>query len=104
VRTDAELNDVIANNPFAKEAKNDPSHLVAMFLKRAPGTDQVVDLEKAIAGPELIRVQGRTAYIVYPNGIGRSKLTNALIDRKLQTRGTGRNWNTVLKLAQLCRS
>ena len=41
------------------------------------------------------------AYIVYPNGIGRSRLTNTLIERTLGTRGTGRNWNTVLKLGGL---
>jgi uncharacterized protein (DUF1697 family) len=32
-------------------------------------------------------------------GIGRSRLTHRLIESKLMTRGTGRNWNTVLKLA-----
>jgi uncharacterized protein (DUF1697 family) len=41
----------------------------------------------------------RTAYLVYPDGVGRSKLTNALIERHLETRGTARNWNTVKKLA-----
>jgi uncharacterized protein (DUF1697 family) len=49
----------------------------------------------------VVRVEGRHAYIVYPNGIGRSRLTNALIEKKLRTRGTGRNWNTVLKLNEL---
>jgi uncharacterized protein (DUF1697 family) len=38
---------------------------------------------------------------VYPDGIGRSRLTNRVIETKLDTRGTGRNWNTVLKLAEL---
>ena len=41
---------------------------------------------------------GRHAYFVYPDGIGKSKLTMSLIERKLGTRGTARNWNTVLKL------
>jgi uncharacterized protein (DUF1697 family) len=38
---------------------------------------------------------------VYPDGIGRSNLTGALIEKKLGTRGTARNWNTVLKLRNL---
>lgn len=46
-------------------------------------------------------MQGRHAYIVYPDGIGRSKLTTALIEKHLGTRVTGRNWNTVRKLATL---
>ncbi len=37
------------------------------------------------------------AYVVYPEGIGRSKLSNALLGRHLGA-GTARNWNTVLKL------
>jgi uncharacterized protein (DUF1697 family) len=101
VRAVSELKRVVAKNPFPKEAQSDPGHLVAMFLKDAPRTKQVAALEAAIAGPEKISVEGRLAYIVYPNGIGRSKVTNALIDRKLETRGTGRNWNTVLKLARV---
>ena len=55
----------------------------------------------AITGPEVVRASGRHAYIVYPNGTGRSRLTNALIEKHLGTRGTGRNWNTVLKLRAL---
>lgn len=98
VRRATELKDAIANNPFRKEADGDPAHLVVMFLKDEPGVKQIAALEAAIAGPERLHVDGRVAYIVYPDGIGRSKLTNALIDRKLRTRGTGRNWNTVLKL------
>jgi uncharacterized protein (DUF1697 family) len=28
-------------------------------------------------------------------------VTSSLVERKLATRGTGRNWNTVLKIAEL---
>ena len=52
-------------------------------------------------GPETVEVVGRELYAVYPDGQGNSKLTNALIESKLETRGTARNWNTALKLAVL---
>lgn len=48
------------------------------------------------------RSHGKHAYITYPAGIGRSKLTTARIEDALGSRGTGRNWNTVLKLSALC--
>jgi uncharacterized protein (DUF1697 family) len=48
-----------------------------------------------------VRAAGRQAYIVYPDGIGESKLTITVIEKKLGSRGTGRNWNTVLKLGAL---
>jgi uncharacterized protein (DUF1697 family) len=101
VRSAAELNAIVVRNPFRKEAERDPAHLLALFLKNEPGPKQIAALEAAIAGPERFRVDGRLAYVVYPAGIGKSKLTTALLDRKLETRGTGRNWNTVLKLAAL---
>jgi uncharacterized protein (DUF1697 family) len=103
VRTAAEWTTIVDKNPFDAEAKRDPSHLVVMFLKKAPNAKAVETLRAAITGPEIIEAVGRQAYIVYPAGIGRSRLTNNLIDTKLGTRGTGRNWNTVLKLADLAR-
>ncbi|MGC1188117.1 MAG: DUF1697 domain-containing protein [Candidatus Acidiferrales bacterium] len=103
VRTAAEWDAIIANNPFRKEAERDSAHLVALLLKTEPDPKQIAALKEAIAGPERFFVHGKLAYIVYPNGIGTSKLTNPLLDRKLETRGTSRNWNTVLKLAALIR-
>ena len=101
VRTAEDLDDVIAHNPFPDDAKTDPGHLVVEFLKDAPAAAGVKQLQAAIKGPETVRAHGKHVYIVYPAGIGRSKLTNKLIEDKLGTRGTGRNWNTVLKLAAM---
>ena len=101
VRTAQEWKAIVAQNPFREEAERDPSHLVVMFLKDAPDVKNVKALRAAITGPEVVRAKGRHAYIVYPSGIGRSRLTNTLIEKKLATRGTGRNWNTVLRLGAL---
>jgi uncharacterized protein (DUF1697 family) len=99
IRTAAEWQAIIDANPFPKEAANDPARLLVMLLKQAPATSDVLALEAAIRGPERIRASGRQLYAVYPAGIGRSKLTGTLIESKLGTRGTARNWNTVQKLA-----
>jgi uncharacterized protein (DUF1697 family) len=101
VRTAAEWDAMIAANPFRSEAKADPGHLLAVALKSAPTSAKVAALQQAIKGREVVRAKGRCAYIVYRDGVGRSKLTSALIEKTLGTRGTGRNWNTVLKLAAL---
>ncbi len=103
VRTAEELREIVERNPFRREAADDPSHLLVMFLKKAPGSADVKALQAAVKGPESVRALGKQAYITYPAGIGRSKLTTALIETKLGARGTGRNWNTVLKLLALCR-
>ena len=101
VRSAKEWKGVVADNPFSKEAARDPGHLVVMALKDAPKDADVKALQAAITGREVVRAGGKHLYIVYPDGIGRSRLTNAVIDKQLGTRGTGRNWNTVLKLARL---
>jgi uncharacterized protein (DUF1697 family) len=98
VRTPEEWGAAIAANPFPEEAKRDPGHLLVMFLKEARDAEV---LTPAIVGREIARGNGRHIYLYYPDGAGRSKLTNALIEKKLGTRGTARNWNTVTKLAAL---
>ena len=104
VRTAEQWDEVLAGNPFPKEAARDPGHLLVMFLKDAPGVKEVRALQAAITGREVVRAQGRHAYIVFPNGIGRSRLTSALMEKTLGTRGTGRNWNTVRKLGAVANS
>ena len=101
VRTGPEWARIIDRNPFPEEAKTDPSHLVVVFLKTAASKSACEALRKAITGPELIRFDGRQAYVIYPDGIGRSRLTNTLIEAKLGMRGTARNWNTVAKIGAM---
>jgi uncharacterized protein (DUF1697 family) len=101
VRTAQEWKAIVAGNPFPAEARTHPGLLVVMFLKRAPEPERFRALTAAITGPEIVRPAGRQAYVFYPAGSGNSRLTSSLIDRTLATRGTGRNWNTVLKLDAL---
>ena len=101
VRSAKEWKKVVARNPFRKEAERDPGHLVVMFLKGAADSSDVKAVQAAITGPESVRADGMQVYIVYPEGIGRSRLTNAVIEKKLGRRGTARNWNTVVKLGAI---
>ena len=101
LRTSSELSAVIHANPFTGPAKSDASHLVVMFLRKPPTKSAADDLMQANTGPEEFELIGRDVYINYPNGIGRSKFTNAIIEKALGLQGTVRNWNTVTKLNQL---
>ena len=104
VRSAKDWEAIIAHNPFVDAARNDPGHLVVMFLKDAPSASATKALQAAIKGPEIVRSWKKHVYVAYPEGIGRSRLTNSIIEGKLGTRATGRNWNTVLKLAELARA
>lgn len=103
VRSVAEWASIVAHNPFPAAARDDPSHLVVVVLRRAPGAAEARRLQASIEGRELVRPGDRCLYVTYPDGIGRSKLTLARIERALGSSGTARNWNTVLKLDALAR-
>ncbi len=101
VRDGAALAAVRAANPFPAFARTDPAHLLLVFLKDAPAPSAAEAFVAGLPAPEEARVDGTTAYVTYPAGIGRSRLTLPRIERALGTRGTGRNWNTVGRLAAL---
>jgi uncharacterized protein (DUF1697 family) len=52
----------------------------------------------------MLEPRGPEIYLYYPNGVGRSKLSNAVLEGKLQTSGTARNWNTLVKLLETGRA
>ena len=99
IRTAPQWQALIEANPFTAEAREDPSHLLVLPAKDAIAETEVEALRGAIRGRESVAAGERCLYAVYPDGIGTSKLTNKVIERHLGTLVTGRNWNTVLKLA-----
>jgi len=98
VRTAKHLKAVIRSNPFGREAREAPSYLHVFFFKATPSPQDIEQLRKAIPGRETINVDGKTAYVMYPEGMGRSKLGSSVIERHLKTSATARNWNTITKL------
>jgi uncharacterized protein (DUF1697 family) len=101
LRTAAELQQVVARNPFAKRSGIEPGKLIVNFLADNPGKQA---REKALTikiGPEEMHLIGQEAYIYFPNGQGRSKFPWPAIERALGTSGTGRNWNSVTKMLEI---
>jgi uncharacterized protein (DUF1697 family) len=101
VRTGEELRQIIARNPFPAEAKSDPGRLHVYFLKADATASAVAALNAAIKGRETAKGKGREIFISFPDGMGQSKLTHAMIEKHLGSRVTARNWNTVSKLAEM---
>jgi uncharacterized protein (DUF1697 family) len=100
LRTAAEMRDVVARNPFPNDT--DPAKLLVVFLAADPGEEgRRRAVEVAVPVPEDLRVSGRELFIHFVNGLARPKLSTAALDRALGAPGTGRNWNTVRKLAEM---
>jgi uncharacterized protein (DUF1697 family) len=91
IRDREELDGVLRANPFPKAA---PNRVIVMFLDAAPPKTSFRDV--ICPDGEEIVLSGRHVFVNYPAGLGRSKLKLPFRDA-----GTGRNLNTVQKLASL---
>lgn len=101
LRTAAELREVVAKNPFAKRSGIEPGKLLVSFLFDNPAAADRELVRQMKFDPEELHVGSRHLYIYFPTGQGKTKLNMRMIDRTLKTSGTGRNWNSVLKLLEM---
>jgi uncharacterized protein (DUF1697 family) len=99
----AEWDELMARNPFRKAAEDAPTTVHAALLESAP---KAADVERiracAVKGEDLKIIEG-VAYLHTPNGFGRCKMAEKF-DAWIGVTNTARNWNTVLKLAELGRA
>jgi uncharacterized protein (DUF1697 family) len=87
----------INNNPFPT---NDGKALHFFFLESLPESPDIEMLKLLKAKSENFVLEGRVFYLHAPEGIGRSKLA-AAIEKSIGIPLTGRNWNTVNRLAKM---
>jgi uncharacterized protein (DUF1697 family) len=99
VRTGAEIAAVLAGDPFATLA-TDPARYLVTFFPTPPAADRVDALPPAEGGGDYL-VRGRELYLWLPDGISGTPMGSWKWDRLLGVAGTGRNWNTVQRLAEL---
>ena len=95
----AEWESLIAKNPFPA-AVAVPKSLHAAILEAEPEPGRVEALRAVAVAGEGIAVAGKVAYLHTPHGFGTSKLAERF-DKGIGVANTARNWNTVLKLAEL---
>lgn len=100
--TRSEWKTLIAKNPFP-DAVAVPKFLHVAVLAERPDEARVEAL-RAVAGEgEAFAVVDKAAYIHTPGGFGTSKLAEKF-DKGIGVPNTARNWNTMLKLAELTES
>lgn len=100
LRSRAELADAVQRNPFLASGA-DPAALHVMFLADWPSEGATAGLDPHRSPPDVYAVVGREIYLHCPEGLARTKLTNAYFDSKLGTLSTGRNWRTTLTLLEM---
>jgi uncharacterized protein (DUF1697 family) len=103
IRTLPEFESIFERSPILSP-RADLSKLLVMFLSKVPDARAQAALSKWHKGPEMLELRGPEVYLYYPDGVGRSKLSTAVIERHLDTSGTARNWNTLTKLLEAARA
>ena len=103
LRTVAEIASIVERGPVLSP-RADKAKLLVMFLAGVPSAAAQAALAKWHKGPEMLEMRGPEIYLYYPEGVGRSKLTGAVLENKLDVAGTARNWNTLEKLFEVARA
>ena len=92
---------LIEANPYPEFARDNPSRLLVTVFKSAIDPAGLGGLQAMARSGEQMALGDRALYVCFPDGAGASKLANGAIEKRLGSRGTARNWNTLLKLAQM---
>ena len=100
VRTSEQWSDLIAANPFPAEAAAHPAKVLAMVMKDGIKPGALEACRELAEGGEAVEAVDGVLYFWFPNGQGQSGIFKKATPRMLGM-GTGRNWNTVLKLAEM---
>lgn len=100
VRTRAELEQALAESPFAGEGEDKFVHV--HFLTAQPTKAQFDRLiaDHAGRGPERLAAGTRALHIDFVEGAGNSKLTGPFIERRLGCKGTARNVRSVKRIIE----
>lgn len=99
--TAAELARTVKANPYAEAAEADPTKVHVMFLSGSPSQAALEAIDIVEFAPEEFSIGSGVAYLYLPDGMGRSKLAEALAKAASGAVGTTRNWRTVSRLMEM---
>jgi uncharacterized protein (DUF1697 family) len=92
---------IIDANPMPDEALREPSRFL-VNVARETVTPEMLAAIRAVATPgEKVEAVDRQVYIYFGDGIADSKAAVVFGKKSLGLTATGRNWNTVMKIAEL---
>jgi uncharacterized protein (DUF1697 family) len=101
VRPAADWPAYIKSNPFPEASRREPNLVMLALAKTSPKPEAVPALCDRSPRGERIFQAGDALWIHFAGGVGKSKLSPALLDRLVGSPVTMRNWRTVLKLNEM---
>lgn len=100
VRTRDEMHAVLDGHPLADVADNG-SRMMALFLSAEPDPALAAAHDPVALDPERIRRGDRVVYQWCPDGVLKAPDVAGFVTKRWKVTVTGRNWNTVARLAAL---
>lgn len=104
VRSGAEWLEYAAIPAFVEAAAARPNLLHLALSQLSPKGETAKELQPYCKAGEQVLVRGGAIWIDFPDGVARSKLTSAVLDRVVGSTVTARNWKTVQAIAALVRA
>jgi uncharacterized protein (DUF1697 family) len=98
VRTATDLAALVAASPFPDAAEHRASELAVCFFATPPASRKPLE---ELDLPEKMAFVGGDLVVDYRTKISVSKLSPGLIEKRLGVVATSRNWNSVVKLAEI---
>ena len=99
IRTATQWKQIIAQCSYAKPWQ-DVNDVYVTLLATPPVKVALKDLTQALNESEKFVLKDQTLYLCTP-AYGTTKLSNAMIERKLKSSATTRNWKTVIKIGEM---
>ena len=100
VKSARELAAIVKANPYDTGWPEFGKKMYVCFFAKAPTAAALQGIQPLLSEAERLVVKGVAGYAYYQEGLGRAKLSSALLERKLGL-ATLRNWNTVTALLEM---
>ncbi|AQS93674.1 hypothetical protein BXQ17_06215 [Polaribacter sp. BM10] len=97
VKTVLELNEIVKNYPFSLENEK----IVAFTFLDKISDKETIEVKNI--GEDLYKIVKDVVYLNCKSGFGKTKLSNNVLEKKLNVNATTRNLKTTLKLAELAK-
>ncbi len=95
VRNEQEFRSIINNNPYVNDPNIELDKLHVVLMSDIPDPKLVLSLDIKKEDNEKFLINSREIYLYCPNGYGKTKLNNAMFEKKLNIACTTRNWKTM---------
>lgn len=101
LRACSDISAILDHAPFPDAIAERPNHVLTMFVDALINPAARERLLEKNGGPERVALADREILIDYPEGVASSRLKPAILEKLIGQKGTVRNWNTLLRLANV---